>query len=330
MAFKPSRMCLLIQGIPTPDKWCAYNLAAVPAARLWAVRASLRVRILALRLHPRRLASLGIPLFQPQHDEATLRAAEEPTYKEAYLAHVGGKGPGANGDGSHHSRKQGAPHHNAPLPGWVEVVRAPGCLISSATRSLQWISSLSLLFALPFPDPAPSPFPCLKPLAFTLCCALPPQVRPLEPQTTLNLSRANGGSGHINDEQLLARVALSVGTLTVLDITGCKLVTPVTVFTIAKANPHLAVIRASDGMGCVWCRVWPLEFFARGAVHWAACAAVRSRYLLCAPLDVLCTPSAQVDVVARPSGCPHASRARVPHHGPYLHQNRRLRACAVV
>lgn len=35
-----------------------------------------------------------------------------------------------------------------------------------------------------------------------------------------------------------------------LDITGCKLITPQTVFAIAQGNPHLSIIRASEGIGC--------------------------------------------------------------------------------
>lgn len=119
MAHKPARVCLLIQGIPTPDKWRERAQRLRCSAALVTLAGQSKTERLHLHSsNPIRFEALGIPLFQPVRDEATMKLAEEPVYKEAYLAtNVRGAAP-AEGSSSSQGKQQAA-----PLPGWVEVVR---------------------------------------------------------------------------------------------------------------------------------------------------------------------------------------------------------------
>lgn len=85
---------------------------------------SCKKTLISSSLPLRRLASLGIPFFQPKRDEATMRAAEEPAYQGAYLASHGRGTPFASTNGSHSGAAGDAAGGGLPepLPGWVEVV----------------------------------------------------------------------------------------------------------------------------------------------------------------------------------------------------------------
>lgn len=121
-------------------------------------------------------------------------------------------------------------------------------LLSVIPGPQQWLAAMNLPFFPPPPPRRDADDPEFRELD-------PPipgwveVVREVSPTTHLDLSSYADGQEDVTDAVLLAQAALSCGTLSLLDVTGCFNVSTATVVNVARANSHLVTIRATEGAG---------------------------------------------------------------------------------